>query len=99
VPGDAPRLAERTLEALEGLAAGSLYLHVDLDSLDPAAVGPANAYAAPGGFALEEVLAVVGAARERFEVACASITAYDPGVDPEGAVRRAAARIARAMAA
>jgi arginase len=98
VPGDRPRLAELTLEKLDGLA-GPLYLHVDLDSLDPAAVGPANEYAAAGGFTLDEVLALVTAAQERFDIACASITAYDPEVDPEGVVRRAGARIARAIAA
>jgi arginase len=75
-----------------------LYLHVDLDVLDPS-VGRANHYAAPGGPSLETVLATVDAAFDHGRVAAATLSAYDPSADRDGrilaAARTIAARIAR----
>jgi arginase len=91
---------EPALDALAG-AAARVYLHVDLDVLDTS-VGRANPYAAPGGPALDAVLAGVSAVFARFDVTAAALTAYDPRVDGEGAIaeaaRRIAARIARHVA-
>jgi arginase len=86
-------------EALEGLRreTGEVYLHVDLDALDPSE-GPANSYAAPGGMGLEELEAAIGAIRRRFAVRAAALTAYDPAADPSGRACRAGLRIARALA-
>lgn len=75
-----------------------MYLHVDLDVLDPD-VGAANAYTAPGGLSLEqveEVIAKVAAARP---LGAAAITSYDPSVDEDGRALRAGADIARALVA
>jgi arginase len=77
---------------------GAVYLHVDLDALDPAE-GRANAYAAPGGLSLAELEAALQAVRRRFHVRAAAITAYDPGFDEDGRVARAALRVARAVSA
>jgi arginase len=57
-----------------------VYLHVDLDVLDleEACV---NQFSSKGGLTLSELLHLVQAVRERFTVAAASITAYDPGYD------------------
>ena len=74
----------------------SLYLHVDLDVLDPS-VGKANAYATPGGMTVEDVLGVLESARRRFDIVAAGITAYDPIVDPAGRVARAAIDIAQGL--
>jgi arginase family enzyme len=60
---------------------------------------PANEYAAPGGFTLEEVLSIVAATAGRFDLASASITAYNPEVDSGQVMAAAAERIARALAA
>jgi arginase len=101
VPGamDAGALATE-LDALAG-AVSRVYLHVDLDALD-VSVGRANPYAAPGGPSLDALLAAIAGVFERFEVAAAALTAYDPRVDGDGgiaeAARRIAARIARGAA-
>jgi arginase len=69
------------------------YLHIDLDVLDPAE-GRVNQFAAPGGLTLTELLGIVSLLRERFTLAAAAITAYDPEYDEgEKAVRAAVAVI------
>ena len=98
VPGpiDAGAFAA-ALDALAGSTA-RVYLHVDLDALDTG-VGRANPYAAAGGPGLDAVLAAVDAVFDRFTVAAAALTAYDPCVDDDGAIAAAARRIAAAIAA
>jgi arginase len=96
VPG-APDL-ERFDDAVAGLARRRLYLHVDLDSLDPAE-GRANPYAAPGGPRLERLLACIRVAGQRVPLAAAAITAYDPACDGDDRVLAAARRIATEIAA
>ena len=61
-------------------------------------VGRANPYAAPGGPDLDAVLAAIDATFERFDVAAAALTAYDPRVDDSGAIAAAARAIARRIA-
>jgi arginase len=94
VPGamDAGGLAAQ----LDGLAVDvrRVYLHVDLDALD-VTVGRANPY---GGPALEPLLAALEAVFDRFDVAAAALTAYDPRVDAEGGIAAAAHRIAATIA-
>jgi arginase len=70
------------------------YLHIDLDVLDTS-VGKANHYAAPGGPGLEAVLAVVDAVFDRGPVVAATLSAYDPTADRDGAILHAARAIAR----
>ena len=50
------------------------------DVLDPAEAR-VNQFAAPGGLTLTELLGVVSLVRERFTLAAAAITAYDPEYD------------------
>lgn len=76
--------------------ARSLYLHIDLDVLDTS-VGKANSYALPGGMTVDDVLGVMESARRRFDIIGASLTAYDPVVDPAGKIARAAIDIAQAL--
>jgi arginase len=85
--------------ALERLASrvSRIYLHVDLDSLD-ISQARANEYAAAGGPNLERLSECVGLACERFSVAAAAITAYDPVFDERGHTLAAARRIAREIA-
>jgi arginase len=75
----------------------AIYLHVDLDVLDPSE-GRANALAVPGGLSLDEVLAVIRAVGERFTIAAAGITSYDPLLDPDGRVAAAGVQIAMEIA-
>lgn len=67
-----------------------VHLHLDLDVLDPEGLAPANAFASPGGLCREELLDLVAAVRTRARLSSATLSAYDPSVDPEGAVREAA---------
>jgi arginase len=86
-------------DALDRLheSATRVYLHIDLDVLD-AGIGRANAYAAPGGPSLATVLGAVDAVFDRFDVAAAALTSYDPEQDGDGAIADAARRIAGRIA-
>jgi arginase len=75
----------------------SLYLHVDLDSLDPS-VGQANEFSAPDGLSLEQVLVLQREAVEGFELVCAAVTAYNPDLDSDGRMAGAATEIVRGLA-
>jgi arginase len=74
-----------------------VYLHIDLDALDPSE-GRANPFAAEGGLSLGRLEAAIDLVLERFEVAAAAITAYDPGLDDDGRVARAALRLVATVA-
>lgn len=74
-----------------------VYVHLDLDVLDPAEVGQANEFAVPGGLIREELEAAIRMIRERFDVVAAGIASYDPAFDAEGAVLRAGFASAKAL--
>ncbi|HEY7461332.1 MAG TPA: arginase family protein [Gemmatimonadota bacterium] len=88
---------EAALQRLAGSARG-VYLHLDLDALDPED-GRANAYAAAGGFSLAELEAAIGAVRKRFALRGAALTAYDPAADASGRACRAGMRLMQAIVA
>jgi arginase len=69
-----------------------VYLHVDLDVLDSRA-GRANEYAAPGGPGPDVVVGAVDAVFDRFAVAAAALTAYDPSEDTNGRAREVGRRV------
>jgi arginase len=73
-----------------------VYLHIDVDSLDPSE-GVANQWAAAGGLTVDEVLDAVASVRERFAVRAAAITAYDPTEDHDGRMAASAGRILDAL--
>jgi arginase len=85
-------------EALDELAerVDTVYVHVDLDVLDPAE-GKANDWAVDGGLTAAELETALRAVLARFEVPAAAFTAYDPRCDPEGLVPRIAAGLARVL--
>jgi arginase len=70
-----------------------VYVHLDLDVLDPS-VGRANQYSAPGGMTLPALLQAIATIREHVDVRAAALTAYDPDFDVNGAVARAARELA-----
>ncbi len=86
----AARLPPR-LAALGAEGASGVYLHVDLDVLDPSE-GRANGYAVPGGLTVAELAGALAAAAAALPVRAIAFTAYDPSVDPAGRVVAAAAR-------
>lgn len=72
--------------------ATQLYLHVDLDVLDPRAAR-ANAFAVHGGLTVEDVVSTVARMAEEVPIGALTFSAYDPSVDTEARVPAAAARI------
>ncbi|MFL5734659.1 MAG: arginase family protein [Chloroflexia bacterium] len=74
-----------------------VYVHVDLDVLDPAQA-PANGFSPPGGLGVDELLEAIAMIRERFTISAGALTAYDPDVDPEKRTLGAAMRIAASLA-
>lgn len=84
-----------TLDALR-TRTGTVYLHIDLDVLDPSE-GRANAFAAPDGLRLAQVIALIDALRHRFELGAVALTAYDPSCDPDGRIVSAADAILTAL--
>ncbi len=85
---------------LDDMIAGAsrAYVHLDLDVLDPDAVGPANTYATRGGVTLEQVGDLITALAHRMPIAGMTISSYDPAVDASGAVRNGAVRLVRGVA-
>ena len=83
------RALEAALDGLEGRV-GKVYVHLDLDVLDPAKVGKANEFAPEGGLSAEDLETALGMVKERFPVAAAGIASYNPAFGAEGAVLGAA---------
>lgn len=92
---DVPAQLSATLDTLRR-ETGTLYLHIDLDVLDPGE-GRANAFAAPDGLRLAQVLELIAAARARFRLGAVALTAYDPAYDPDGRISAAALAILDAI--
>jgi len=91
------RSLESALDDLRGRRDG-VYLHVDMDCIDPSE-GRANQYAAPGGLTVGELEDAIAAVGTRFRIEAAAITAYDPSCDEDGRIGRAAVRVAQAIVA
>lgn len=80
-----------TLESLR-TRTKSVYLHIDLDVLDPSE-GRANEFAVDGGLLVNDVLNVIKAIREMLPIAAVALTAYDASCDVDGRIRTAAEAI------
>lgn len=65
-----------------------VYVHLDLDVLDPETIAPANEFAVPDGLSREQVEEAIRLVRERFTIAAAGIASYDPTFDTEGEILR-----------
>lgn len=92
---DAGSLADG-LEELSGRV-DAVYVHIDLDVLDPSE-GKANSLAVHGGLGAAELEGALDAVQARFDVAAAALTAYEPPCDPEGRIPRVVAGLARRLA-
>jgi arginase len=90
-------LRDELPSALDALAVcDEVYLHVDLDVLDPSE-GRANGYAVTGGLTGGMLRDAVTQVRRHCRVGAASFTAYDPACDPEGRIAVLAVELAGAM--
>jgi len=100
----ASAIARPDLAALEGVLdelatrVDAVYLHIDLDVLDPSE-GKANGWAVAGGLTADELEHAVRAVLSRFTVPAAAFSAYDPEFDPEGRIPAVAARLASVLTA
>jgi arginase len=94
-----PQMPAELSKALDGLASRvrGLYVHLDLDVLDPVEVAPANEFVKPDGLSVDDVRRVIGVVDDRFTIKTIGITCYDPSVDPEGHVSRAALVLAQEL--
>ena len=83
---------------LSGLAGAvdKLYIHVDLDVLDPIDT-PANQLNVAGGLWVDEVCDAIRLAGRHFHIAGAGLGSYDPSVDPEGNTAEAAVTILQTL--
>lgn len=74
------------LEELEGFArgAGAVYVHVDLDALDPSEL-VANSLAVEDGLTVAELRAAIAAAARGAPIAGIGFASYDPSFDRSGA--------------
>jgi arginase len=78
---------------------GDVYLHIDMDVLDPT-VAPAVDYPAPGGLEPDELIEAIRAVGERFRIPAVSLTAFDPErPDPDGRTLRQALELLRELVA
>jgi arginase len=99
----ASAIASADAESLEGALdelarrVDAVYVHIDLDVLDPSD-GLANSLAVEGGFSADELEGALAAIQARFEVPAAALTAYDPLFDPDGRIPPPAARLAGRLA-
>jgi len=81
---------------LTALQAKRVYLHIDLDVLDPNEAR-ANHFIVPAGLSLEEVQEVVSFISERLKIVAAALTAYDPAYDQDGGMLRAATALMKRL--
>jgi arginase len=97
-PADVRSTAEQALERL-GQRVADVYVHLDLDVLDPVAHGRVNRFAAPDGLTVNEVASVIRLAAQRSRIRGAALTAYDPAFDVDGRVCDAALALLETVAA
>lgn len=86
---------EPALEAL-GSRVSRIYLHFDLDVLDPEKA-PANEFAAPDGLTVSQVEEAIQMISERFTVCAGGIASYDPQYDKEDEVLGAGVMIMKSI--
>lgn len=92
------RISAQALDQLPGALArlsslvSSVYLHLDLDVLDPSE-GHANEYAEEGGLSLIQLATVVEQVARRFQIFAVAFAAYDPAFDADGRISRIPAEL------
>ncbi|MCU0464819.1 MAG: arginase family protein [Anaerolineae bacterium] len=71
-----PGAVSALIEAISAVGFRQVYLHIDLDSLDPT-IFPHVPFPAPGGLSVEDVTTLADALRARFKVIGMSLTEYN----------------------
>ncbi len=90
-------LADALYPALSAVQAqvSSVYLHLDLDGLNPQKT-PANHFPSSDGLEVEEAKEAIRLVRERFTIRALGVASYDPAYDPQGNTLRAAIELVQA---
>jgi arginase family enzyme len=70
----------------------SVYLHIDLDVLDPKYV-KVNEYSTTGGLSPDELCDAIKMINNKYSISALAFTAYDPAFDPKKIVPGIVARI------
>jgi arginase len=81
---DDPGSTTKQLAALR-VPVRDVYVHVDLDALDPSE-GTVNVYSCAGGFTRKRLVEIVGEVAATFDVAGLALTAYDPAFDRDNRI-------------
>lgn len=99
LPPEAIDSDDAVARAADGLdpAPSGMYLHLDLDVLDPQEA-EVNIYSAAGGLTADQLEAQVRSLLASGRVRGVSLTAYDPGVDSAGQVPPIAIRLLESVA-
>jgi arginase len=95
---EGPSVLEAALDGLESRVS-RVYVHLDLDVLDPEKAGKANEFATEDGLGAEDLKAALGMVQERFAIAAAGIASYDPSFDADGRVLAVALACAQMLTA
>ncbi|HZQ06846.1 MAG TPA: arginase family protein [Anaerolineae bacterium] len=75
-----------------------VYVHIDLDALDPQVAPGIVDTPVPGGLALQDIEELIRAVADRFHIAAAALTTYNPDRDVNGKTLRAALRVIQVLA-
>jgi arginase len=92
-----PTAAVRSAISHLSRAAPNVYLHVDLDVLDPDEA-PVNSYQKPGGLSVAQVEQIVRLLGSQLPIRAAALTAYDPAIDTTGRAARCGLRLLHCLA-
>jgi arginase len=95
---EGPGTLEVTLDGLKSRV-GRVYVHIDLDVLDPEKAGKANEFAPAGGLSAEDLKTALCVIRERFAIAAVGMASYDPAFDADGRVLAVALACVRMLTA
>ncbi len=90
--GERERLAASGISDQPPSGVEAVYLHIDMDVLDPAE-SPGVNFRGPGGWSLERVCATVKSVAAELPLAAVTLTNYRPDFDPDGKTAAAALRI------
>lgn len=102
-PAERERLSSSAIHHVEPDALGpavedlssrveAVYLHIDLDVLNPS-VGRANRFAVEGGLSADELAAIAEHVAGLFAIRAVAFTSYEPECDPNGAIPKVAGHV------